>query len=259
MSERIVPPTRPRGSSAQALRYWGLLFLAIGIAGQTIIQNRMLGVGSVSGEKLFEELNDKENFIYATVAILAQLVQTCAIPIFCFLLVEGVKHTSSFKSYFLRVCGVALVSEIPYNLAMGGKLIDWNSRNPVIGLVLALVMIFLFKQFCDKSFKGVAIAVLVVVMAVFWVEMLRIVDGAATVILVAVLWFTRKKLGRQVFGGCVVMFLCMVISPLYFVAPMIFLVIHFYNGEPGEGNRVVNYLAYPVLLLGLWLVGVVAF
>jgi hypothetical protein len=32
-------------------------------------------------------------------------------------------------------------------------------------------------------------------------------------------------------------------------APVAFIMIHFYNGEPGEGNRYINYLAYPVILL----------
>ena len=38
-------------------------------------------------------------------------------------------------------------------------------------------------------------------------------------------------------------------------APMGFLAIHFYNGEKGEENRLVNYLAYPVILLAVGLAG----
>lgn len=259
MSERIVPPTRPKGFSAQALRYWGLFFLAVGIAGQTILQNRMLGVAGAELSALEKLLEDPNNMILATIAIVAQLVETCAVPLFCFLLVQGAQHTASFKKYLLRVLGVALVSEIPYNLAYGDKWLDLNSRNPVFGLVLALVMIFLYKQYAAKSFKGIAISLLVAAMGILWVEMLRINDGAVVAVLTSVLWLTRKKQGWQVFAGCAVMFLCTALSPLYFVAPMLFLMIHFYNGEPGEGNRWVNYLAYPVLLLVLWLAGILIF
>ena len=51
----------------------------------------------------------------------------------------------------------------------------------------------------------------------------------------------------------------MLISPLYALAPLAFLAIHFYNGEKGTGNMIVNYAAYPVLLLGVWAVAKLAF
>lgn len=259
MNERIGQPARPRGNSAQALRTWGLLFLTMGIVGQTIIQNKILGVGTLSVNELLESMNDDKTMIYATVALVAQLLQTCAIPVFCFLLVQGVMHTTNFQSYFLRVAGVAVLSEIPYNLAMDGKVFSLDSRNPVVGLVLAMVVLWLIRQYSGKGIKTAAISILVVVMAIFWVEMLHIADGAATVLLVAVLWLTRKKHAYQVLGGATVTLLCTMLSPLYFAAPMAFLLIHYYNGEQGDGNRVVNYLAYPVLLIAIYLVGVFAF
>lgn len=259
MSQRIGQPVRPRGNSAQVIRTWGLLFLVMGIVGQTIIQNTILGVGTLTVEQLMESMNDDKTMVYATVALVAQLLQTCAIPLFCFLLVQGVMHTTSFKSYFLRVLGVAALSEIPYNLAMDGKFISLDSRNPVIGLVLAMVVLWFIRQYSGKGFKSVLIDVLVVAMAIVWVEMLHIADGAATVVLVAAMWLARKKHGYLVLVGCMVTLLCTMLSPLYFAAPMAFLLVHYYNGEQGEGNRVVNYLAYPALLTAVYLVSVFAF
>lgn len=259
MSERIGQPTRHRGNSAQAIRTWGLLFLTMGIVGQTIIQNAILGVGTLSVEQLLESMNDEKTMVYATVALVAQLLQTCAIPLFSFLLVQGVMHTASFRNYFLRVAGIALLSEIPYNLAMDGKVFYLDSRNPVFGLVLAMVVLWFIRQYSGKGVKSFFVTVLVVVMAIFWVEMLHIADGASTVLVVAAMWLARKKHGYQVLCGCMVMLLCTMLSPLYFAAPMAFLLVHYYNGEPGDGNRVVNYLAYPVLLIAVYLVGIFAF
>lgn len=251
---------RQRGLSRQGLRIWGLLFIVLGTAGQSILQNAILGVANAaSREDLLKQIEDPDHFAMASVAIVLQFALACAVPIFAFLLVDGFQHTSSVKNYFLRVAGVAVISELPFNLAMSGKLLDWNSRNPVFGMLLGLIILYLFRAYSQKSFKNVLIKLLVVAVAIVWVEMLHIHDGAATVVMVATLWALRKKRTWQVFGGCAVMFLCTVFSPFYLVAPMLFLTVHFYNEEPGEENKLFNYLAYPAILLIIGLVGKFAF
>lgn len=250
---------RSRGVTRQGLRIWGLLFIVLGTAGQCILQNAMLGVNSASPEELLVLMENPDNMAKATVAIVLQFVLACAIPIFSFLLVEGVQHTSSMKNYFLRVAGVALLSEIPFNLAMSGKWLDLDSRNPVFGMVLALVMLYIYRHYAGVSVKNVLIKILVLVVAIFWVEMLRIHEGAAVAVMVAVLWSLRNKRAWQVLAGCAAMFVCTVFSLFYLVAPLMFMMVHFYNGEPGECNKLVNYLAYPVLLLVIGLVGMYGF
>lgn len=251
---------KPRGLSRQDLRIWGLLFIVLGTAGQCILQNAMLGVANAANqEELLKLIEDPDHFAMASVAIVLQFALACAVPIFAFLLVDGFQHTSSIKNYLLRVVGVAVISELPFNLAMSGKLLDLDSRNPVFGLVLGLIIMYLFRSYSQKTFKNVLIKLLVVVMAILWVEMLHIHDGAATVVMVATLWALRKKKTWQVFGGCAVMFLCTVFSLFYFVAPLLFLTVHFYNEEPGEDNKLFNYLAYPAILLIIGLVGKFAF
>ena len=42
---------------------------------------------------------------------------------------------------------------------------------------------------------------------------------------------------------------CSLVSPFYLASPMSLLAVHFYNGEEGDTNRSVKYLAYPVALL----------
>lgn len=251
---------KPTGISAQALRLWGFIFVLAGTVGQCILQNAILKVNAGDMDALLQSLDNKENFAIASVAIVMQLVLACGVPIFAFLLVEGFQHTTSFRKYLLRVAGLAVLSEMPFNLAMGGLMpSEWNSRNPVFALVLCLVMLYIFRYYGKNSFKNILIKVVVIFAAIVWVEMLRIQDGAALVVMVAALWMMRKKRTIQLFGGCVVMFLCTVFSVFYTIAPITFLMVHFYNGEKGNGNRIVNYLAYPVLLLAVALVGIFAF
>lgn len=244
---------KPSGISRQGLRMWGLLCIVLGTVGQSVFQIAMLGVNSSSAEELLALMENPDNMTKATIAIVLQFAMGCAIPIFTYLLVEGFQHTSSFKNYIARVAGLALISEIPFNLAMSGKWLDLDSRNPVFGLVLALVVLYLLRYYAGTSLKNILIKILVVVVAILWVEMLRIHDAAAVVVMAAFLWLSRNKRILQIFGGCAVMFVCTIFSPTYLVAPIMFLVVHFYNQEQGEENKVINYLAYPAILLAIGL------
>ena len=122
---------KPAGLNGNALRTWGLLFLAAGMIARGLIQTRLLGIGKLSAAQLLEVMNGSQGaMLLATLSLVLQAMETCAAPIFAFLLVNGVERTSDFRAYFLRVSGLALVSELPYNFAIDGRLAALDSRNP---------------------------------------------------------------------------------------------------------------------------------
>lgn len=250
MEERLGN-TRTTGLRRNALKAMGMLFLVGGIIGRGILQNRILGLGSVSTAELLAAMQTQEStMIVATVALILQALETCAAPIYAFLLTEGFKHTSDLKKYFLRVLGVAVISELPWNLAMGGKLLDTGSRNPVFALALGLVMLYLYSRFGDKK-----IYCIIATLAAFaWAWMLKIEQGIPMLLLVMVLWLMRGKPLYRGFVGAAAAVLCTAISPFYLASPMSFLLLHFYNGESEDSNRLVNYLFYPIALLAIGLV-----
>ena len=238
------------GISRSALRIWGLLFVTFGIVGRAIIQNRLLDMGNITNEQLLEAMmNSSRTMIFATVALALQAVEVCAVPVFACLLVDGVRHTSNLDKYLLRVVGLAFVSELPYNLAMSGSLWDTSSRNPVFGLAFSLAMLYLFRLYNGTTLGKRLLRVVIVAAAVLWTMLLRVQDGAGCVILVAVLWLCRNQIQYRVFAGCIAAAGCCVFSPFYLAAPMGFLVVHFYQGNRKDENKLINYLAYPVLLI----------
>ncbi|MBE6935980.1 MAG: conjugal transfer protein TraX [Ruminococcaceae bacterium] len=64
-----------------------------------------------------------------------------AMPIFSFLIVEGYFHTRNFKRYLLRLLLFALLSEIPFNLAMGGRIFYPYHQNVLWSFLLSLLLI----------------------------------------------------------------------------------------------------------------------
>jgi len=238
------------GISRSALRVWGLLFAGLGIGGRAIIQNGMLNMGNITNEQLLEAMmSSSQTMVFATLALVLQVVEACAIPIFAFLLVEGVQHTKNLDKYLIRVVGIAALSEIPYNLAMSGSLWDTSSRNPVFGLAFAMGMLYLYKFYGGNSLGKKALRVLITAAAVLWPLMLQVQDGACCVIMVAVLWLCREKKQLRTFAGCAAGAMCSLLSVYYLAIPMGFLAIHFYRGRQGDENKVMNYIAYPALLL----------
>ena len=168
--------------SATALRALGLLFLAVGLAGSVI--QRRLGVGVLANSELWETIQNSQTAMgFATVALVFQALEACAVPIFVFLLVEGARVTSSYGKYLLRVLVLAFVCEIPYNLAVYGELWTFESLNPVFAMVSCLIMLFFFRQFPGKKARNVVIKIVAVIGVFMWSNIFRISDGACCVLL----------------------------------------------------------------------------
>ena len=251
---------QPKGLSRAGLRKWGMIFLILGVFGRSILQNRFLGMVNLNPEQLLQVISDdSQAMLFATIAIVLQFMETCATPIFCFLLTEGFAHTSNAPRYMARVLGVALISEIPFNFAMTGNFLDLSSRNPVFGIAVSLMLLYLY----DYSNRNKQISLLIKVVgtlcALVWCNLLSIEHGACCVVLTVAFWSFRKKLLlRNLVGGAAAM-LCSAFSLFYMVSPMSLVAVHFYNGEPGQENRWVSYLLYPALLIIFGVVGALAF
>ena len=241
---------RNSGINGNALRTWAILFLAAGIMGRGVIQTHMLGIGHMNNQQILQVLGSSDvAMTMTTLSLVLQALEVCAVPIFGLLLMEGIQYTSDFNAYLLRVGGLAVLCEIPYNLAFGGKLLFLKTRNPVFALVICMVMIRIYQFYADKGMKTVVVDLLVTAAAVVWCEMLKIDFGSPIVLISAVLWGFRVKPLYRNFAGASMAMVCSMISPFFLACPMSFLIIHAYNGENGTNSRLVNYLAYPVLLL----------
>ncbi len=253
-----LEPNRPSGIGKNALRTWGMLFMAADVISCALLQNRLLGLGTISTGQLLQSLQaSNDAMTIATIAIVLKVLGVCAVPVFAFMLAEGAKHTSNFRAYLIRILGLAVVSEIPYNFAYSGKLLDFSTRNPVFGLVFALLVLYFFQRYDRKKAGDLLIRVIVTLAAMGWCVMLGIGQGCAVVLVTVVLWVLWDKPLLRNIAGATVLMLCSVFSIFLMAAPMSFLAIHFYNGEQGEENRMITYGAYPSLLVLAALAGMI--
>lgn len=243
------------GLTTQGVRNWGLMFLIFGMVFNPKIEAAMSG--------------KEAPFLVTTVALILQLLHYCAIPMFVFLLIEGITHTSSLKKYATRIGILAVAVQLPYNYAIYGELFSFKSYmifrlNPVFGLLLAMVLIRYLRQYEGKSMKNILMKIVLWMVAFLWVKILRIEYGFPVILLAPIIYFLRNKRMLMIFAGCIALTLCgfldstggqsyLKTAAYVASAPVSFMVLHFYNGERGEGNRYINYLAYPVMLIAIGL------
>lgn len=241
--------------SGMGLRIWGLLFLAVGAVGRSVIQNTLMALNTIGSQEILDALENSNTMLqYATVAVVFQAAEACAAPIFAFLLVEGFRHTSNFKHYLLRLAGLAVFCEIPYNLIAGGSWLLLDSQNPVFAMSICLIMLHFYDKYQEKTVHHILIQGLVTLTACLWIDLLMIQDGLQLVLLTAVIWFFREHAGWRTLAGCIVACLCGLLSPFYFAAFVSFLLIYLYAGERGTDLKLVSYAAYPTILLTAYVV-----
>ena len=117
--------TKKRGLSGAVLKWIALVTMLIDHIGLTVVYQAL-----IYDRDLW--LNDTMMTLYAVLRSVGRL----AFPLFCFLLAEGFRHTSSRGKYLLRLAVFALLSEIPFDLAVNSRVIEFSSQNVFFTLLL---------------------------------------------------------------------------------------------------------------------------
>ena len=116
-------------------------------------------------------------------------------PIFAFLLVEGYFHTRNLKKYVSRLLLFALLSELPFNLALGSRLFYPIHQNVLWSFLISIGLIHLNEQ-AGKTQKVLIrlLAGIGTVLLGFLAGLLTMVDFYhAGILTVLVFYFFRQK------------------------------------------------------------------
>lgn len=233
--------------TADGLKMFACIAMLIQSIGIVVVERGLINLEQYTQESLNQALaRDSHLMMLAGIGSVMQLIGGLAIPIFTFLLVEGFRNTSSFKKYFLSVLLFALASEIPYDLAMSGKIWDFSDQNAMISLVISLIMLYALDMVKERNgFTGGLLKVCIVIAAVVWAALFRAEYGLCIVLLTAVfeIFYTKNVL-KTVLG--------IIVSLMYVTGPLSFYGIWCYNGVRTDRlPKYVYYAFYPLHLLVL--------
>lgn len=73
-----------------------------------------------------------------------------AFPLYCFLLTQGFLHTRSLRSYSRRLLLLALLSEIPFDLLIFGRLSSGMEQNVLFSLLFGLMALIAADAYREK-------------------------------------------------------------------------------------------------------------
>lgn len=235
----------PPQISVNALKVIGCVLTALYFFSASVVQNGILHVTEYTSEQLSQLLaGDGRAMLWAGIGSVMSVVGIMGVPIFAYLLVQGVEHTSSLRRYTLTVLAFALISEVPYDLAMSGQAIDWSGQNSLWTVLIALVMLWLMKTFQGRGMAPLVLSFLFAAAGCFWAILIRSRFGGGFVLITAVLYLLRGRKGLSYGLGAL-------ISLIYAAAPLGFVPVAMCSGERrnmGRWGKYGFYAFYPVML-----------
>lgn len=245
MTDRRGFGLRTPNITADGLKIFAGIVMLIQSIGIIVIEKGMIHLDRYTQAELSQALADDSNLMFlAGLGSVLQLIGGLAVPVFAFLLVEGFRHTSSYQRYLFAMIVFALLSELPYDLANSGKIVNWSSQNALVTMCICLLMLYFLRMLAKKGSIVHSLAQwLIVLCAIFWVTVCRAEYGLCMVLLVAVFYiFYTRNILKTILGG--------VISLLYVTGPLAFYAIWFYNEERKDiVPKYVYYAFYPLHLI----------
>lgn len=162
-----------------------------------------------------------------------------AMPVLCFFIGEGLRHTRSPRRYLLRLTGFALLSELPFDLAFYGG-IEWGHQNVYFTLALGLLALWAIQS---RGMEGWLLALTAALAA----ELLGCDYGMYGVLLILLLDRFHSARSEQLAGAALLnlAFFGLQTQTLSLIAlPLLWL----YSGKRGRDDRRLFYLYYPAHL-----------
>jgi hypothetical protein len=227
---------RTRGITGNALKMIAIITMFIDHIGVAIFENGIL------------KYQDSP-LAWVSIANLAlRTIGRIAFPIFCFLLVEGFFHTRDIKKYGTRLFLFALISEIPFDLAVFDTWFYPGYQNVYFTLCIGLWVIYWY----DKVFGNPIRQTLVFLTGCGAAVLLKCDYNVVGIAMILIFYIFYKDKKRQtIFAGI----LAAVESLSCFGAAILaFIPIRMYSGERGKSNlKYFFYWFYPAHLILLYI------
>ncbi len=147
-----------KGLNASAIKYIAMACMFLDHFAASIYQGLILSRRLSSGISFADSFvvydrafSSPEGIVY----VLMRMIGRISFPIYCFFIVEGLKHTKSCLKYLIRLFIFAVISEVPFDLAIFGTVFYPLYQNVLITLAIGLAMIWGIDELLKVNLKKV--------------------------------------------------------------------------------------------------------
>lgn len=182
--EKKRSPFRLDGSALKLIAVFSMLIDHSAVA---LIETGVLH--SLDETVLFSLLNTEFGRRWYTIDLVFRMIGRIAFPLFCFLLTEGFLHTHDRKKYGAGLLLFALLSEVPFDLLVTGRLYDPGYQNVYWTLAAGLAVLWGM----DRTQGSLSLQLLILALGAGAAELLRTDYGGIGVLLIALFYLLRKK------------------------------------------------------------------
>ncbi len=228
-------------------------------------------IGAVILEKIEDDpiafgVSDDALSAVGMVDLLLRATGRIAFPLFIFMIIEGFKYTRSREKYFLRLLAFAIISDIPFDIAMFPEFITgwfpetFIGQNVFFTLAIGLGAITLIdrirnvnpdidgaKKLSAGSIKRTIGVAGTTVVALYAAKFVECDYGMSGVLAIIVAYMFKDRYVGEIVAPVVVLG---VFNPFEFVALIDAAIIADYKGEKGRSfNKWFFYIFYPAHLL----------
>lgn len=203
---------------------------------------------------------------YIRLADFFMLIGRLSMPIFSFLIAQGIGLSSDKKKYLLRLLIFALISEIAYDLAFRGNMLDFSNQNVFFSLFLGGFFAYTIGK-VKSLFKNKLISALLIGFSFIGISYISILIRSdysyKAVFAIGLLYLFRKSRALSLlavligfyFSAHTRGYILDIPYMVYLSLPLIFL----YNGKRGSYSKWAFYLFYPSHLLLIYLIKSILF
>lgn len=179
--------------------------------------------------------------------MILRIIGRISFPIFAYVLAEGFVYTTDVKKYLLRLGIFALLSEIPYDLAIMGSVLEFSHQNVFFTLFIGVLVLYLMSQV-----KNIILQYGVVAAGILVCSLLHTDYSNIGILLIFIFYvFRERKIEKLLIVGLIFIGLTSGLQ-LYALLALPLLALH--NREQGPKIKAFFYLFYPAHLLILYLV-----
>jgi len=193
---------------------------------------------------------DHIGIVFFPEILMLRIIGRTAFILYAFMIVEGFIHTSSFHKYIKRMMIFCFLSEIPFDLAIHGKLIYLGHQNIFFTLILGIIGLKLLSK-NQSIFKRILISL----SCMFIAYILKFDYSWYGILVIFIFYYFRTNtVNKYLLTSIAGLFASAEVFVLQFLSPIAFIPISMYNHQQGTKTGIIYYSFYALHLLMFWFI-----